>query len=375
MFCSNCGNAIAEDTNFCGQCGKAVRQDAPVVSTDGSVDKEALKRKINRLIDTFNPYPDLSMAYTPQYSNEFEYNQVNDYNPFYRLNQLKGNITDCILQTTAYKYDVSEFDDVVNDTYGRRLKAMKEQIRDYVFSEFENSTKNMRCTYNDLPTLRRDEFTIYFFARVATTICCDIQDANGLITTRIKLMRLNSFFCEKNNGLHPIYNSGHVLSLPQFATEKQLYDHLMNFLKEAALQMNPALQEYFDKETAVTTKHEKKRKTRSAINILTRTIMAILSPLYMYLSYQTAAAMGADFSQIPRDITLLVAMILCIILIIFNVKIKSVPVVIVADIIISALLYPVSLVAVVAIQIVVVGFVILVIGFISIFHSDRTNII
>ncbi len=324
---------------------------------------EALIRRANKLISDWNIYP--AIPTRGDLSFEFIANAKN-FDPLAPLKRLKSAILDMMMEQTNYEYDYEDFSELLTATFGREEQNLKTQILKALTEDCKSIIKSMRMKYDNLMSLRPDETAVFYYSYSIYKIANQLGMIDGLFFARQALQALDHFYCEKSSTPYfGISRTGKFLSLSEFKEDKQLYQHTISLI-ENAIKENGG-------ETAETNlskiqNKEKTQKTKmatgNATNILIR-IMMVFAVWFLCGIYTRLIPFNFDSWIVlaSRAIVMLSA-------ILFNLKHNNLAAVIIMDIIIAALLYPICwIVSIFALGVIIFG-IFIIFSFYSFTRND-----
>lgn len=338
-------------------------ENATVLKDTVIPNSEALMRRANKLISDWNIYPaiptrgDLSFAFIAN---------VKNFDPLSPLQMLKSAILDMMMEQTNYEYDYEDFSELLIATFGKEEKNLKTQILKALIEDCKSIIQTMRMKYDNLMSLRPDETTVFYYSYSIYKIANQLGIIDGLFFARQALQALDNFYCEKSNTPYfGISRSGKFLSLSEFKEDRQLYNYVMNLI-EAAIKENggETAEENLNKIHGKEKAQKTKMATGKATNILIRIAMVFAVWLLCGVYTRIVPFNFDSWIILASQAIVMLSTIL------FNLKHNNLAAVIIMDIVIAALLYPICwVVSFFALGIILFG-VFIVLSFYSFTRSD-----
>lgn len=320
--------------------------------------EQALIRRANKMIDDWNIYPQM-----PEGDLTFGFiSRVEHFNPLYSLDNLKASILDMLMEQTDYKYDYEEFNQIMASSFGLREENLKLKIVDNLIRRYKEKVGTIRMIYDSEMNLRPDETTVFYYAYSIYKISAELKNDDGLFFARLTLKALDNFYCEKNKiPYFGINKSGMLLSLPQYNEDRQLYLHILNLIESAICKngekSSELLNQVKENESNKKRKNNLKNTKNTAVNISVRIFM-VIAVILSFNVYMNVIEFDFDSWIIDLSRILLFAATM-----IFNIKNRNLVKVIIFDIVMAALFYPLcwlvtylALFAIIFIVLMVVGF-------------------
>ena len=348
MFCIKCGKELSDTAKFCSSCGtklnNSITQVSQNVNFSNQVTKDSLLRRAQRVVDNFNFCP-----YIPK-ANEntvgigyFECDYISSFDPLNHLPLLKQSIVENLMEYTAYEFEESYFDDIVEELYTKREREYQIKVLNLLTESIENI--HIRGMYTDLPTLRFAEYDILMYAHCLMFVSCKTKEYKGLIVARNCLQLLNEFKVEKTTTIKgfEIFQSGHMLSLNQFYNDKCLYKKWLDFIDKTILEN--ADEEIQNELVSIKTTIEKEdderdRKVQSLIT--TKVVMCIFQ---FIASLLCIALLSEAISEVYPPMATVTIVFLTFLNITTCVKLKSNGGVIFWSVFFTAISYPLAILA------------------------------
>lgn len=322
------------------------------------LNEQALIRRTNKMIDDWNVYPqipagDLTFGFI---------SKVEQFNPLYSLDNLRTSILDMLMEQTDYKYDYEEFDEIMASTFGLREENLKIKIADNLVKEYKEKVGTIRMIYDSEMDLRPDETTVFYYAYSIYKISAELKNDDGLFFARLALKALDNFYCKKNQMPYfGIKKSGMLLNLSQYNEDRQLYLHILNLIESAICKngekSSAILNQVKEKENSKKRKNNLKNAKNTTLNVFIRIFMvvAVLISFKIYMG-----VINFDFDSWIIDLSKILLLFSATI---FNIKNRNLVKVIIFDIVMAALFYPLcwlvtylALFAIIFVVLMVVGF-------------------
>lgn len=329
----------------------------------GMPNGDALIRRANKMISEWNIYPAIPTR------GDLTFNfiaNVRNFEPLFELKALESAILDMMMEQTNCQYDYDEFKELIDISFGRQERDLKIRVLQALISDYKSFVSTLSVKYDNQMNLRPDETAIFYYSYSIYKVSAELGNIDGLFFARQALQALDIFYCEKNKiPYFGISKSGKFLSLSQFKEDKQLYDYIMNLI-ENSIKQNGG-ESHKERLNELHSK-EKSKKTKAAAGSATNVLIRIAMIFVVWgLCGLYTRIVQFDFDSwifIVSQVIVIISAIL------FNVRYKNLAAVIIMDIVIAALLYPlcwvVSWVALAGIIFVVV----IAISFFSFVHSD-----
>lgn len=370
MFCVHCGAKLADQAQFCHNCGAKLFTDQEIVNTSqpdpanhNANIKEALIRKAYSILEKWDFYPQMPL-YTQDCIAEFNSRYIQNFDPLYRLPEYKQAVLDTCMEATAYQYDQSFFDDVIQEVYTKHEKNLMITVVKAIAEDFQERIRHYTGSYSDLLQLRREEYDIFLHMYCIINIACKAESWDYLFVARQGLRMLSNFQCQKNTG-NPIFQikgNGRMFSLVQFQKDYQLYRQWMNFI-EIKIHQNGSeeLKAKLTKVKKEEESYENKKKRKTAGLVLLKVLACVLQPLLCIAVGYLSVEMDLPQDLLPEAVV--ISMLAIILLsIVTNIKAKHPAVVIIFLVLYSVLFYPLCLLMSYAMAIVVLFVIICAVG-------------
>ena len=368
MFCRQCGQELTTEQKFCPSCGHP------------SEEKKKLPREmLIRRAQDFSESYDVSLDINGLSVWDFE--KIDEFDPLQKLPYFRQDLTRDLMEFSKYEFSREEVEILLEDIFPIVRKFMLQNLKMWFVEQYKNfyEYQKQNVTFN-LETLAYSAFKhVYGLSKYLWIINYELEDWEGLQSVKTFLKFAETFKCKNETDLYgrEFIREGKLLQLKEFSDVKQRYDELLKNINDSIVEINPELKEEIDEENKVSAKNETKIKKKNKACVLTSVICGVLFPFILIIQHILLTGLNDRYAGVSTIIAFLVGAVLCGILLVADIRIRSIPLVIILNIIGQLLFYPVCLgiatfVAWISkIAIFILGGIIIL--FVCFLHGDRMN--
>ena len=224
MNCKICGKELSTDKEICTMCD--------IKSRDPNASKienyEGLVRRADKMIKEYSKYPAIPSG---NLSIDF-IEDVFNFNPLFVLDTLKKSVMDMLLEKTDFRYSQTELSHIAEETYKRHEENQKSRILNTIIENWKEFVDTINILQHSYMSLRPMETQIFYYAYSIYYISKDLKFGEGLLYAKKVLEAISLFQCQKDSTpFDGIDHSGKLLSLKEFARDKQVYDKMMAMIE------------------------------------------------------------------------------------------------------------------------------------------------
>lgn len=283
MNCKICGKELSTDKEICTMCD--------IKSRDPNASKienyEGLVRRADKMIKEFSKYPAIPSG---NLSIDF-IEDVFNFNPLFVLDTLKKSVMDMLLEKTDFKYSQNELSHIANETYKRHEENQKSRILNTIMENWKAFVDTINFFQHSYMSLRPLETQIFYYAYSIYYISKDLEFSEGLLYAKKVLEAISLFQCQKDSTpFDGIDHSGKLLSLKEFAKDKQIYDKMMAMIEAEINQCDDETVKA--KLTEEKNKEKKLNKTGIIFCIISLVLSVISFFIFNFLGLTSVAAIS-----------------------------------------------------------------------------------
>lgn len=276
MNCKICGKELSTEKEICTMCD--------IKSRDPNASKienyEGLVRRADKMIKEFSKYPAIPSG---NLSIDF-IEDVFNFNPLFVLDTLKKSVADMLLEKTDFRYSQKELSHIVEETYKRHEENQKNRILNTIMENWKAFVDTINFFQHSYMSLRPLETQIFYYAYSIYYISKDLEFGEGLLYAKKVLEAISLFQCQKDSTpFDGIDHSGKLLSLKEFAKDKQVYDKMMAMIEAEINQCDDeTVKTKLTEEKSKKEKIDKKGKILCLISLVLSIIgLFIYNPYYL----------------------------------------------------------------------------------------------
>lgn len=368
MYCIKCGNQLSEGAVFCAVCGEKSSNIGTVVELKESREftKDALIRLAGKMVDEFAGVPAIPMG-----DMSFDFiNSVSRFNPLFVLDDLRKQIIDVLYEKTEYRYEESYFEDILKETYEKKIRFHQKRILDTLVEDYKGIVDGFRYNYDTYLDLRPDETRVFYYAHSIYYISNILNDVSGMFFARTCLKALEIFQCEGNKTYHKVgagfSSTGPMLEKKAFRDDYRLYKSMLEYIESKIISVGG---DSAKKKLEDTKKRENREKTKQNA----QTNAAIYTKVILMTAMLAAFVVISLFSNSPVMegwIPLASGAALWLLGLAFNIRIRNVIAVVVLDLVLLAAFIPVCFLIDLLVEAALALVVVVIVGFVLMFKGD-----
>lgn len=379
-FCSKCGEQLSDDSRFCTQCGAScdyVQHNKKVYSDDD------LLQIISDYSSGYLKIPNLPRSLLSSDWSAWRFDFLNNLNPVAELQNFKEELIRCLVDATHRTVELERIQKVVDLAYSVCRNMALSNQKEYFMRVMEkflarHEFDDEEFTYSTLWSVDSDITEMFICARCVALISCELKDSSGLRAAKVFLRVLESTYCKADSDTGNISRSGYLLTLPQFRPVRDNYNNLIEFIQNSIIAIDPDAKEEIEKEKTELQEQQTKADNAENSSVMTRVLLSIAMPLLMYLVYNILSAKrAAEILEIGELAFWISGGTLTLLTILVNVRFRKPIVVIILNVLILALFYPIAQLVSGLIELVKgVAFIVVagaVLFLTSFLHSDRMS--